>query len=199
MTRVLKILIVDPDRFFVAGLQQAVQKHFNAKGIPVIFMNLPLSYPMADLIFWAPGYPTTVMPMGILAGRTHKSHLILLSSQQTSHQVTNYVPWVFYRHQSRGHLLTLIEQVIGASTGDNIEAVNDKQSRHPLDALSPRQREVMSYISKGMHLRAISERLHIHEKTVSTHKRTAMRKLQLYRTTDLHHWLLCNPITDTPF
>lgn len=199
MTRVLKILIVDPDRFFVAGLQQAVQKHFNVKGVPVIFMNRPLSYPLADLIFWAPGDPTTVMPMGLLAGRTHKSRVILLMSQQTTHLITNYVPWVFYRHQSRCHLLTLIEQVINSSTDENIATVNDNQGHSSLNSLSPRQREVISCISKGMHLRAISERLHIHEKTVSNHKRTAMRKLQLYRTTDLHHWLLCNPIIDMPF
>lgn len=199
MTRAVKILIVDPDRYFAAGLQHAVHKHFNAKGVPVIFMNRPLSYPLADLIFWAPGYSTTVMPMGLLAGRSHKSHLVLLMSEQATHLLTNCVPWVFYRHQSRGHLLTLIEQVIHSSTGEPIAAVNDKQRRRTLNALSPRQREVIRCISKGMQVRAISERLQIHEKTVSNHKRTAMRKLQLSRTTDLHHWLLCNPITDTPF
>ncbi|HDG9775433.1 TPA: response regulator transcription factor [Raoultella planticola] len=194
MTRVFKILIVDPDRFFVAGLQQILKKHFHAKGVRAICMSQPLSYPMADLILWAPGYTTTVMPMRLLAHHSHKYRLILLMSQHKTHFATNYVPWVFYRHQRPRSLLTLIEQAIDTSTSNKIEDLNDPQSRCTINALSPREREVIGCIAKSMNLRAISERLHIHEKTVSHHKKSAMRKLQLSRTIDLHHWLLCNHI-----
>jgi DNA-binding CsgD family transcriptional regulator len=192
MARVLKILIVDPDQFFVSGLQQAVKAHFHAKGIPVIFMNQPLSYAMADLIFWAPGFTTTVMPKGLLAGQSHKYHLIMLMSQHKTHQVTNNVPWVFYRHQSPGKLYSLIDQVTNIPTSDNIGSIKNMDIIKPLTSLSPRQMEVMSYVSKGMCPKKISENLNINKKTVSCHKRTAMRKLQLNRLTDLHHWLLCN-------
>ncbi|MEZ2831044.1 response regulator transcription factor [Serratia liquefaciens] len=197
MTRVMKILIVDPNRFFVEGLQLAIRAHFQARGIPVVFMHRPLSYPMADLIFWAPGDPTTVMPAGLFARRTQISPVILLMSQDTPHLAANYIPSVFYRHQRCCHLSPLIVQTIESASGCPAEPAHEENSPH-LAALSPRQREVMGYVSKGLRLSEISVRLHIHEKTVSNHKRAAMRKLQLSRTTDLHHWLLCNALMENP-
>lgn len=192
MARILKILIVDPNQFFVAGLQLTLEKHFHAKSIPVIFMKQPLSYPMADLIFWAPGYSTTVMPIGLLAGNAQKSRLIILTSQQRTHLVTNYVPWVFYRHQCHNTLLLLIDTILTSSISNSDIPIINKHNASPLKALSPRQRQVMHYISKGMCSNAIAEKLNINKKTVSSHKRTAMEKLQLDRTADLYHWLLCD-------
>lgn len=197
MTRAVKILIVDPDRFFVAGLQHAIKAHFQARDIPVLFMGHPLSYPLADLIFWAPGHPSAEIPMGLLVG--HKRfRVILLMSPQQPHLVANCVSRVFYRHQNRVQLSSLIDTSIDTTTCAQIRTVSDAYA-DLLAALSPRQREVMCYVSQGLCLNDIAARLHIHEKTVSNHKRTAMRRLQLERTTDLHHWLLCNPILEPPF
>ena len=193
MNRTVKILIVDPDRFFVAGLQHAIKAHFQVRDIPVLFMGHPLSYPLADLIFWAPGYTRTEMPIGLLAG-PKRSRIILLMSQQRPHLVT-CESQVFYRHQSYAHLLSLLNQSINAVVGPT---VSDEYATL-LATLSPRQFEVMCYLSKGLTPNDIARRLHIHEKTVSSHKRSAMRRLQLSRTIDLHHWILCNPIVDTTF
>lgn len=197
MTRAVKILIVDPDRFYVAGLQHAIKAHFQTRDIPVLFMGHPLSYPLADLIFWAPGYPATEMPTGLLTGHK-RSRVILLMSQQRPHLAAYCVSRVFYRHQDCTQLASLIETSIDTAAGAPIHTVTDAYAAL-LAALSPRQREVMCYVSQGLRLHDIAARLHIHEKTVSNHKRTAMRRLQLERTTDLHHWLLCNPILEQTF
>lgn len=196
MTDLLKILIVDPDRFFVAGLQQIIKEHFDAKGISVVFMSQQLSYPIADLIFWAPGYPTTVMPIGLLAGRIHTSQLIMIMSQQSTHLVKNYLPWILYRHQDQSTLLSLIDRVLISKAISKNKKNADKRHDSPLTSLSPRQREVIRQVSKGMCPREIADDLKIHVKTVSHHKRTAMGKLQLSRTTDLYHWLLNNSMTN---
>ncbi|WP_455872246.1 LuxR C-terminal-related transcriptional regulator [Serratia proteamaculans] len=37
---------------------------------------------------------------------------------------------------------------------------------------------------------AIAHQLHLHAKTVSAHKRNAMKKLNITRNTQLLHWLL---------
>ncbi|HHQ4306976.1 TPA: LuxR C-terminal-related transcriptional regulator [Serratia fonticola] len=192
MARILKILIVDPNQFFVVGLQQTIEKYFHAKGIPVIFMKQPMSYPMADLIFWAPGYPSTVMPIGLLAGDAQKSRLVILATKQRTHLVTNYVPWVFYRHQNHNTLRLLIDTLLASLISNNDIQMMTTHNSNPLRVLSPRQKEVMRYILKGMCSSEISKKLQIHEKTVSSHKRTAMGKLQLDRTADLYHWLLCD-------
>ncbi|WP_273830955.1 helix-turn-helix domain-containing protein [Serratia bockelmannii] len=197
MTRSVKILIVEPDRFFVAGLQYVVKAYFQARGIQVLFMWNPLSYPLADLIFWAPGYPATEIPPGLLTGRK-RSRVILLMSQQRPHLAAYCVSSVFYHHQDCSKLASLIEMTIDTTAGAPIHTVTDAYAAL-LDGLSPRQREVLCYVSQGLRLNDIAARLHIHEKTVSNHKRTAMRRLQLERTTDLHHWLLCNSILEPPF
>jgi DNA-binding CsgD family transcriptional regulator len=187
----VKVLIVDPDRFFAAGLQHAIKAHFQARDIPVLFMGHLLSYPLADLIFWAPGYPATEMPTGLLTGHK-RSRVILLMSQQRPHLAAYCMPRVFYRHQDCTQLASLIEISIDIAAGAPIHTVTDANAVL-LATLSPRQREVMCYVSQGLRLHDIAALLHINKKTVSTHKRTAMRRLQLERTTDLHHWLLCNP------
>ena len=66
MTHTRKMLIVDPDCFFVARLQHVVKTHFQARDILVLFMGSPLSYPLAGLIFWVPGYPAAETPTGLL-------------------------------------------------------------------------------------------------------------------------------------
>ncbi|HGM5491179.1 TPA: LuxR C-terminal-related transcriptional regulator [Serratia fonticola] len=196
MPRIMKILIVDPNQYFVAGLQQIVKKHFYTKGIAVNFLQQQLSYPMADLIFWAPGYPTTVMPIGLLVGDVQRSRLIILTSKESVHLVNSYVPCVFYRHQSQQDLIFLIDKALSFSKPGNNEEFIKECNDISLIPLSPRQKQVMRYISKGMCLSQIAEKLDINEKTVSSHKRTAMGKLQLSRTADIYHWLLSNATAD---
>lgn len=189
MIPTLKILIVDTDQFFVAGLQLKIKMHFQARNIQVIFMSHPLSYPMVDLIFWAAEAPLPMMPNGLLTN--HK--VILLMSQHIPHLVANYWPSVFYRHQRYSDLSSLLDLLIKIDYESPTE--EDKSS---LSLLTPRQREVMGCISQGLSVREISARLHIDPKTVSHHKIGAMRKLQLYRITDLHHWLLCSALMKNP-
>ncbi|ATM76055.1 response regulator transcription factor [Serratia fonticola] len=194
MTRMLKVLIVDPDHFFVSGLQQIMLKHFQAKGITVSFMNNQLSYPMADLIIWAPGYSTTLMPTRLLARNAHQAPLIIIMSRQITHLSTHTMPWVFYRHECHTILLALIDQALIASAIDNKREGSNQQLKNNYKSLSLRQREVIRYVLKGMCLNEIANKLKIHIKTVSSHKRAAMDKLQVNRTAELHHWFIRNPM-----
>ncbi|MBU9828518.1 response regulator transcription factor [Rahnella sp. FC061912-K] len=188
MTRKLKILIVDTDQFFVAGLQQAIRKYFNARNTEVLFLSLPLQYPLADLIFWASYCPNKVMPMGLLENRK----VIQLKSQEMPNLVTDNMALVFYRHQCDNSLSSLLDQVMHTTLDRHAETESEENQENPFFALTPRQWEVIGYISSGMSLYEISKRLRIDRKTVSSHKRAAMRNLQLNSITDLHKWLLSN-------
>lgn len=188
MTQMLKILIVDTDQFFVSGLQQAIRKHYSARDTQVIFLSLPLLYPMADLIFWASCYPNKVMPMGLL-----ENHMVIqLMSQQPFHLVADNMPLVFYRHQCSGHLSSLLDQVTHTASNRPAQIVSEENKDDPLLTLTPRQWEVIGYISLGISVYDISKRLCIGRKTVSSHKRAAMRNLRLNKITDLHNWLISN-------
>ncbi|CAI0999456.1 helix-turn-helix transcriptional regulator [Serratia fonticola] len=194
MTHMLKVLIVDPDQFFVSGLQQLMIKHFQAKGIAVSFMNNQLSYPMADLIIWAPGYPTTLMPTGLLARNVHMAPLIIIMSRQITHLSTHTMPWVFHRHECHSILLALIDQALISSVIAKKREGRSQQLENDYTLLSQRQREVIRYVLKGMCLNEIADKLQIHIKTVSSHKRAAMVKLQLNRTAELYNWFIRNPM-----
>ncbi|WP_145566856.1 helix-turn-helix transcriptional regulator [Yersinia aleksiciae] len=194
MTRKLRILIVDPNQFFVTGLQHAIKNHCLAKGISVVFTYQQLSRPVANLIFWAPSEPMNLMPLGLLTNSNRSSRLIMIMPQQKAHLVQHHAPWVFYRHQCLNTLLALIDRTLMTTTISSKKEVEKRSDRSPLDLLTRRQKEIIRYVSEGMSPNKIANNLNIHEKTVSSHKRSAMKRLQLSRTADLYHLLLCHSI-----
>ena len=63
-------------------------------------------------------------------------------------------------------------------SGHVIEAfVGGNAPESPLDALTPRQREVLQLVAEGLTTKKIAERLNIDAKTVETHRTNMMRKL----------------------
>lgn len=56
--------------------------------------------------------------------------------------------------------------------------------------LTLREREVLRCLKQGKSQMETAYAMSIKDKTVSTHKRTAMRKLNFKRNHELYHWLL---------
>ncbi|EEQ09759.1 Response regulator containing a CheY-like receiver domain and an HTH DNA-binding domain [Yersinia mollaretii ATCC 43969] len=191
MTRKLRISIVDQNNFFVEGLKDAIKKHCLAKGMSVAFMSQQLSHQAANLIFWAPSDPTNLVPVGLQSEGNNKSQLIMVLSQQEINSVKHQTPWVFYRNQSLETLLALVDQALMASVikGNKKEPEKQRDISH-LDILTRRQKQIINYVSEGICPSKIADNLQIHEKTVSSHKRSAMKRLQLNKTTDLYYWIL---------
>lgn len=196
MTRTLQVLITDPDQFFASGLKELLTQHFHTKGMILRFLHQPMSYPLADLIFWAPGYSNTRLPGGLLTDRYLSSRLIIITSGENMPLTDRVLQRAFDRTKPCSVLLAMVDkairQKIPFSRTEQVAVSN------PMALLTPREKEVMYYLSWGLRIRNIANHMHIHEKTISSHKRMAMRKLQLKRTTDLHLWLLNNPIMQTP-
>lgn len=191
MTRKLRILIIDQNNFFVVGLKDAIKKYCLAKGMSVIFMSQQLSRPTANLIFWAPSDPTNLVPVGLQSEGNNKSQLIMVLSQQKTHSATHQTPWVFYRHQSLNTLLALVDQALMTSAIKSRKKEPEKQRDiSHLNILTRRQKQIIHYVSEGVCPSKIADNLQIHEKTVSSHKRSAMKRLQLNKTTDLYYWIL---------
>ncbi|HDL6961206.1 TPA: helix-turn-helix transcriptional regulator [Yersinia enterocolitica] len=84
--------------------------------------------------------------------------------------------------------MTIINKVLRPTLHHTKHQHIDKNDEIYTIRLSFRQHAVIHYVIKGMSLNEISNILHIHEKTVSHHKRAAMRKLKLKGITDLYHW-----------
>lgn len=75
-----------------------------------------------------------------------------------------------------GHLLEL----------DMGDAVQDPQ----WEALTDREREVLRFLARGHTYRRIGEQLHVAEKTVETHVRNTLRKLQLTNRHEAARWAI---------
>ncbi len=62
-------------------------------------------------------------------------------------------------------------------------------------SLTERQREVLQLISEGLSSIQISSKLHLSEKTISTHKRKIMEKLKIYHVAGLTKFAVREGIT----
>ena len=66
------------------------------------------------------------------------------------------------------------------------DAVSDPE----WEALTDREREVLRYLARGHTYRRIGEQLHVAEKTVETHVRNTLRKLQLTNRHEAARWAI---------
>ena len=57
-----------------------------------------------------------------------------------------------------------------------------------LDALTPRERDVLQLIARGYRYKEIAARLHLSVKTVEAHVSSVLRKLQLSSRHELTRW-----------
>jgi DNA-binding NarL/FixJ family response regulator len=64
------------------------------------------------------------------------------------------------------------------------QLVGRKRARNPLDALSEREREVLSVMAEGRSNQAICERLYLSPKTVEAYVRSVFTKLGLHQAAD---------------
>jgi DNA-binding NarL/FixJ family response regulator len=59
-------------------------------------------------------------------------------------------------------------------------AAADAETRSPVDALSARQREILQLVAEGKSIKEIAYTLNLSVKTVETHRRQVMERLQIF-------------------
>jgi DNA-binding NarL/FixJ family response regulator len=66
----------------------------------------------------------------------------------------------------------------------------------PLEALTPREREVLHHLARGYAYKLIAQRLGIGVRTVESHVRAVLRKLQLTSRHEVSHWAATRGLMD---
>jgi DNA-binding NarL/FixJ family response regulator len=65
-----------------------------------------------------------------------------------------------------------------------------------LDALTPREREVLHHLARGYAYKRIAQRLGISDRTVESHVGSVLRKLQLSSRHEVSHWAVSRGLVD---
>jgi len=96
----------------------------------------------------------------------------------------------------------LIEALRAVSTGRMFVDPTfpiDLGAATPQPPLSPREREVLTLLARGLTYREAGERLHVGERTIETHRRKIVEKLGLRTRADLLRYALeCGLLTESP-
>jgi FixJ family two-component response regulator len=83
------------------------------------------------------------------------------------------------------HLVSAIETAFERELGRMNMLAGKARREAMLAALSPREREVMSYLTKGLHAKEIGEQLGISHRTVEVHKAHIMEKMGVRSVIDI--------------
>lgn len=187
MKRIVRVFIDSNDAFFTLGVQYLVLQYFTAKKIPVTFLLHPLDHTLIDIIVLAKDNGENSFLRHFLP-ETHcreKTIMVLSSNEHADHRAQ--ARGVIYRHQKARKLLSLIDSIWRTIQHRRIVTLMPP-TQVALDTLTPRQREVLYYTTKGLPQVHIGRLMKISLKTVSTHKRQAMMRLRVQNTATLHQW-----------
>lgn len=189
----LTITIIDDDYFFMAGLIMVLSTYFKNKNRNVSFIpGYSITEP-ADIIFQAIRCGTFIDPRSQYHVNSGKSHYFAIVDNRDSHLQHLYRDVeknnLFYRHQSVNTLLQLIEKNIFSSQHLPKKHLSEQEVflREPLTL---REHEVLCHLKQGKTHASAANCLGIKVKTISSHKRAAMKKLNFRRTNELFHWML---------
>lgn len=170
-----KIMIIDSNEYFKAGLKAIIRNYFLKTRHDVMFIKMENAHPLADIIFWAPNVSWDEIPIDL----AYDKRIILIGNKQKH----GYFRGKVYRDAPCSVLHDILFNIIRMRICSlHREFVSDK--------LSIQQNLVLYYLSLGEKPLDIANYMNISEKTVSQHKRKAMTVLKLCKNTDLNQWLL---------
>lgn len=189
MSRLVKIYISHTNVFFAKRLRSALEQHLNQLGITVLFLYNVKLFPFADLLFVSHETLSECTPGDLHHLQESLTKSILITQNRNLVFTPFGIKWVLLRHHTEHDIMALADHILQIRASDVEKHTLCTQLHSPLTLLTGRQQQVVKLVALGMSHRRISRIMNIDEKTVSGHKRSIMKQLNLNRTTDLHFWL----------
>ncbi|EKS6740490.1 LuxR family transcriptional regulator [Enterobacter ludwigii] len=186
----VKICVNDDNLAFKAGLQSAIHDYFKNKNIYVSFVSSVGDNINVDIIIQAIG--SGISNLTLYARKFEAQHkqwiAVCEKSERRFVTVAKYsnLMGVIYRDDKINDVIRMVEYAIHhRKRREDIV----RYYRRDIQKLTCQERKILNYIREGLSYEQIANELRINTKTVSTHKCTVMRKLDMKRNIELHHWL----------
>ncbi|EPL9180887.1 response regulator transcription factor [Serratia marcescens] len=191
MNPIFTIALQDDNRFFVQGMMHILRMHLTGRGYTAEFVTTDHAAKV-DLIVRAESKVWLAQPCR-LAGQEWRNDRAVIAVRDVAmrHSVAGPICrgeiGVLDRRDSPAVVVHLVERLLtpNAARSQVNKAWCERCSFH----LTTREQEVLWAISEEMEPFKVAKRLKLSEKTVSSHKRAAMRKLGFRRNSELYHWL----------
>ncbi|MFK3925086.1 helix-turn-helix transcriptional regulator [Serratia liquefaciens] len=197
----ITVFLSDKNRYFTHGIKLALESYFRSKNVNVRFTENAFEYRMADVIFLAANPSESTLPHYLYSQAKACCPLVFLIDDEriaapASHSSGRKKFTHISRNKSVAALLETFDRAILANVIQNKRNRCDVGYASRFARFSTREYEVIHYLSLGLPNILISRKLNLSEKTISQHKRNAMRKLKFKRNAELHFWLLCGGLKD---
>lgn len=180
----INIFIQDTNQYFAQGLTALLQVDELCRHTTVTFLTHQNRY-LADLII-VQDEPTSYFKVCPCILMNARRNILLIRG--------NYRYWTVSQTLSRINIIkrsdsinTVLQLIETAFKGHNERTIDDHLYKSP--SLTFREGQVLSAIAQGLTPKRIGRQLDVHFKTVSIHKRAAMRKLGFSRNHELYLWL----------
>ncbi|MCP1107093.1 LuxR C-terminal-related transcriptional regulator [Serratia nevei] len=181
MKKSITVAIYDNDRYFRSGLEFFLTGYFLRRGIEVRFDHRGESEVAPTLAFGAQWQRYRHH-----AGCVRCNRYFLTIKNRPKYRLAAAEHGVIYRDISIDQLaLTLVRLPLD----EQLPTEPCRDCRHE-GTLSQRERQVVRYMRSGLSQSEVAARLELSVKTVHTHKRSIMQKMELRRKHEFIYWLL---------
>lgn len=196
MKNKVSISLNDHNSYFLAGLQYALIEYFTELRTQVDFFS-GYTTDKPDIIFQAL-YQGERSDICRHFPADAPQPLYFVIRDKTERRFTPPIRCVaksstLYRNQSLGDMLEMVKLAMQLRS-----LPQDRPHHCPAchrKSLTERERQVLHYLRQGVSQSQTANLLCLKVKTVHSHKRSAMKKLNFTRTNELFHWLLQGGLT----
>ncbi|MFO6502696.1 helix-turn-helix transcriptional regulator [Serratia marcescens] len=198
MNKTLNIVILDDDKFYTAGLAMILAMYLKSRGQKAEFSSHHPCGKAIDVVFQAIRCGTCIAPPSSICTNNDKPLYVAIAERKDTHLQHLYCNVnksnILYRHQSVSLILQFMENVLISLQKAPVKSPQTTAIL-PHAPLTQREREVLHQLKQGKTPACVATGLGIKVKTISSHKRAAMKKLNFKRTSELFHWMIQGGLT----
>lgn len=180
----LTVLILDENNFYAAGLRRVIEQFFHWRGVKLQFIHNIRGLESPDLVFFSSEMVAAQLFECLPRGKMAVNYFYIREKDKSLLGRAYLVaPGV---HTIRRH--ATVREVV-SQLGQLDQHRPRLSNVFSNKRLTAREEEILRFIALGISGCQISRILGISEKTVSTHKRNAMNRLDLTSNQLLYRWL----------